>query len=253
MRIRVVVSAGLAVLALAACGTERVRSGNPVGTLTMCTNVPYAPFEFDKNGAIVGFDVDLVGLVADELHQPLKVINVPFESIQDGTKLNDGTCDIAAAGLSITPERRRHLDFSIPYFAASQAVLVRKNNKARKLSDLPKGAKIGVQRGTTGLDYVRKRGFQPVEYDDALQQLIGLQAGHVEALVQDRPVIALWLTELKVAHDLKMIENLATGEKYGIAVRKGNTQLLRTVDQVLERSKKDGTFDSLYKRWFGTV
>ncbi|MFI6499379.1 ABC transporter substrate-binding protein [Nonomuraea typhae] len=250
-RCRAAVSAGLALLALAACGTERVRPGTPPGTLTMCTNVPYEPFEFEQNGTVVGFDVDLVALVAAELKQRLKVVNVEFDDIQDGSALTDGTCDLAAAGITITEERRKRLDFSTPYFEASQAVLVRQNSRLKKLKDA-KG-KVGVQRGTTGADYARKQGLAPVEYDDSLQQLIGLQAGHVEALIQDRPVIALWLTKLKLGKELRLLESLETGEHYGIAVRKGNGVLLRTVDAVLERARKDGTYERLRDRWLGNL
>ncbi|MFD9942305.1 ABC transporter substrate-binding protein [Nonomuraea sp. NPDC059023] len=251
VRRRAVISAGLALLALAACGTERVRHGDPSGALTMCTNTPYEPFEFEQEGVIVGFDVDLVSLVAQELRRPLKVVSVEFDSIQNGSALNDGTCDLAAAGITITAERKKNLDFSTPYFEASQAVLVRRDSKLKKLT----GAKIkvGVQTGTTGADYAREKGLTVVEYDDSLQQLIGLQAGHVDALIQDRPVIALWLTKLKLGKELKLLESLETGEEYGIAVRKGNTELLRTVDTVLERARKDGTYARLRDKWLGNL
>lgn len=242
-------AAGALIVALAAC------SGQPAqpqadGKLTMCTNAPYDPFEFDENGKTVGFDVDLVDLVAKQLGQPLEVVNTSFDVIQNGQALGDGTCEIAAAGLTITDERKQHLAFSAPYFDATQAVMTKKGSKIDSLKDVDKD-KVGVQTGTTGLDYVKSEGFTPVEYDDSLQQLIALQTGKVDALVQDSPVIAVWLTKFKLAGELKVTASLETGEQYGIAVRKGDAKLLATVDQVLQKAKGDGTYEALYTKWFG--
>lgn len=242
-------AAGALLLALAACGTQSADPSSD-GKLTMCTNAPYDPFEFDENGKTVGFDVDLVGLVAKELGQSLEVVNTSFDVIQNGQALSEGTCDIAAAGLTITDERKRALDFSAPYFEATQAVMIKKDSKIRSLKDVAKD-KVGVQTGTTGLDYAKSEGFDPVEYEDSLKQLIALQTGQVDALVQDQPVIAIWLTKFKLADELKVAASLETGEQYGIAVRKGDTKLLTTVDKVLQKAKNDGSYEALYMKWFG--
>lgn len=249
MIFRVLSAAGALIVALAAC------SGQPAqpqadGKLTMCTNAPYDPFEFDQNGKIVGFDVDLVDLVAKQLGQPVEVVNTDFDAIQSGAVLRDGTCEIAAAGLTITDERKKSLDFSAPYFDATQAVMTKKGSKIRSLDDVDKG-KVGVQRGTTGLDYVKGRGLEAVPFDDSLQQLIALQTGQVDALVQDRPVVAVWMTKLKLGAELRVADNLETGEQYGIAVRKGDHKLLATVDSALKKAKSDGTYEQLYTKWFG--
>lgn len=249
MILKTLSAAGALIVALAAC------SGQPAqpqadGKLTMCTNAPYDPFEFEDNGKIVGFDVDLVGLVAKATGQQLEVVNTDFDAIQNGSALRNGTCEIAAAGLTITDQRRRDLDFSAPYFDATQAVMTKKGSKIHSLDDVKQG-KVGVQTGTTGLDFVKSKGLESVRYDDSLQQLIALQTGQVDALVQDRPVIAVWLTKLKLGGELKVADSLETGEQYGIAVRKGDAKLLTSVDKALSTAKADGSYAQLYTKWFG--
>ncbi|MFI6324160.1 transporter substrate-binding domain-containing protein [Nonomuraea sp. NPDC050556] len=243
-------AAGALILALVACAAEPATNPSADGKLTMCTNAPYDPFEFDDNGKIVGFDVDLVGLVAKETGQQLEVVNTDFDAIQNGSALRNGTCEIAAAGLTITDQRKRDLDFSAPYFDATQAVMTRKGSKIHSLDDVKQG-KVGVQTGTTGLDFVKSKGLESVKYDDSLQQLIALQTGQVDALVQDRPVIAVWLTKLKLGGELKVADSLETGEQYGIAVRKGDAKLLTSVDKALSTAKANGSYAQLYTRWFG--
>ncbi|MEV0585796.1 transporter substrate-binding domain-containing protein [Nonomuraea sp. NPDC050310] len=244
---------GLLAVTLAACGTSAATPPEPARTaaLTLCTNAPYDPFEFEQDGRIVGFDVDLAGLVAERTGRPLKVLNIPFEDIQNGKALREGTCELAAAGLTITEERRERVDFSVPYFEATQAFLTRKGSKVSSLDDLD-DERVGVQSGTTGVDYVRGQGLEPVEYDDSMEQLIALQTDQVDVLVQDRPVIAVWMTKFKLSKELKLIASLDTGEQYGMAVRKGDTRLLSTVNQTLAEAREDGSYERLYRQWFGT-
>ncbi|HEX2299346.1 MAG TPA: transporter substrate-binding domain-containing protein, partial [Pseudonocardiaceae bacterium] len=90
------------------------------GKLTTCTHLPYSPFQFKKGNEIVGFDVDLVDAVAKELDVEQRIIDTPFEGIQSGQALNAGKCDVAAAGMTITETREKNLDFSDPYFEATQ-------------------------------------------------------------------------------------------------------------------------------------
>lgn len=112
--------------------------------LTTCTHLPYPPFEFERGGEIVGFDVDLVNLVAQRLGVRQEIVDTPFETIKTGADLNAGKCDIAATGLTITEERKKNLDFSVGYFDATQAVLARKGSAIRSLDDL-KGKRLGAR------------------------------------------------------------------------------------------------------------
>jgi polar amino acid transport system substrate-binding protein len=101
------------------------------GQLTTCTNLPYPPFQLEQNGEVVGFDIDMIELVAKELGVPQKIIDTPFETIKGGAALNTGKCDVAAAGMSIKPERAKFIDFSIPYFNAAQALMAKRDSPGR--------------------------------------------------------------------------------------------------------------------------
>jgi polar amino acid transport system substrate-binding protein len=129
-------AAGLAIvvatLMFAACGEDDDGGGGAdsgvdlvnSGQLTTCTHLPYRPFQFEQGGEIVGFDVDMIDLVAKRLGVEQAIIDTPFEGIQSGEDLNARKCDIAAAAMTITPEREEKIAFSDPYFDANQALLV---------------------------------------------------------------------------------------------------------------------------------
>ena len=121
---------------------------NPVvikdGTLTVCADMPYEPFESMKGGKPVGFDIDLVGEVAKQLDIKPVILDTDFDAITSGDSLNSGDCDVAISAMTITGERARVLDFSSPYFDASQAMVVTKQSGLKSLEDLS-GKKIAVQ------------------------------------------------------------------------------------------------------------
>jgi polar amino acid transport system substrate-binding protein len=229
-------------------GVQLIKSG----TLTTCTHLPYAPFQFEEGGKIVGFDVDLVDLVAKELGVKQAIVDTPFEGIKSGQDLNTGKCDIAAAGMTITDERKKVIDFSKPYFDATQALLVKTGAGYASLADLA-GKTVGVQAGTTGKDYVdanKPAGLKVVEFEDLATEQQGLATGQIDAAVNDLPV---WLDYIKKnPGKFEVGAEFDTGEQYGFGLKKGgDPKLLETVNQVLDKAKSDGTYDSLYEKWFG--
>ena len=123
------------------------------GTLTVCTDIPYEPFEFLKKGEPAGFDIELVAEVARRLDLEPSIKDTDFDAIQSGEALNSDACDVAISAMTITGDRARVLDFSSPYFNASQALVMEEGTAVDELSDLT-GRKIGVQGGTTGELYV---------------------------------------------------------------------------------------------------
>jgi polar amino acid transport system substrate-binding protein len=225
------------------------------GVLTTCTHLPYAPFQSkDQTGKVVGFDVALIDLVAAKLSVTQEIVDTPFEGIKSGSDLNAGKCDVAAAGMTITDERKQVLDFSDPYFDATQALAVVAGKEVKTLEDLA-GKRLGVQGGTTGADYVnaqvKEKGLkiEVVSYRDlaALQQ--ALSTNQVAAAVNDLPV---WNEYIK-ANPGKVVVSAGfdTGEKYGFAVKKGNAELLKTVNEALAAARTDGTYDKIYATWIG--
>ncbi|MEU1515329.1 transporter substrate-binding domain-containing protein [Streptomyces sp. NPDC005811] len=232
----------------AAGGVELVKAGQ----LTTCTHLPYPPFQSEIDGKVQGFDVSLIDLVAKDLGVKQQILDTPFENFKTGAFLNAGECDLAAAGMTITAERKKNVDFSDPYFDATQAVLVDKNAGVNSLADVKsKNVKLGAQAQTTGEDYARKQGFDPVSFESSDAVLNGLRTGQVKAVIIDYPVVQGWLKDKANADAFTVVDNLNTGEQYGFTVKKGNTKLLAAINKALADAKADGTYKKLYEQWIG--
>lgn len=235
--------------ATAAGGVKLVAAGK----LTTCTHLPYAPFQSNEGGKVVGFDMDLMDLVAKKLGVTQTVVDTPFEGIKSGQDLNTGKCDVAAAGMTIKPERAKVLDFSVPYFNATQAMAIKKGAGYSSLESL-KGKTLGDQSGTTGKDFVDSKkpvGVKVIEFEDLATLQQALATNQVDAALTDLPV---WTDYLKKnPGKFEIGAEFDTGEQYGFAVKKGgNPQLLKTVNEVITGAKADGTYDTIYQKWFGT-
>ena len=232
----------------AAGGVELAKGGQ----LTTCTHLPYPPFQSEIDGKVQGFDVSLIDLVAKDLGVKQKVFDTPFENFKTGAFLNSGDCDLAAAGMTITEERKKNVDFSDPYFDATQALLVAKGSGISSLADAKaKKVKLGAQAQTTGEDYVKSQGFDPVSFESSDAVLNGLRSGQVKAVVIDYPVVQGWLKDKANADAFQVADNINTGEQYGFTVKKGNTKLLAAVNKALADAKADGMYKKLYEKWIG--
>ncbi|MEV7749520.1 basic amino acid ABC transporter substrate-binding protein [Streptomyces griseofuscus] len=251
-------TAGL-VLVAAGCSSGGSGSGQTVaggvhlakaGQLTTCTHLPYPPFQSVVDGKVQGFDVSLIDLVAKDLGVKQQIVDTPFENFKTGAFLNSGQCDLAAAGMTITAERAKNVDFSDPYFEATQAVLVAKNSGITSL-DGAKGKKLGAQAQTTGEDFAKKKGLDPVSFASSDAVLNGLRTGQVQAVVIDYPVVQGWLKDKANADKFKVVDNLKTGEQYGFTVKKGNKPLLKAINKALKDAKADGTYKKIYEKWIG--
>ncbi|SNX57511.1 polar amino acid transport system substrate-binding protein [Streptomyces sp. TLI_55] len=232
----------------AAGGVELVKAGQ----LTTCTHLPYPPFQSEIDGKVQGFDVSLIDLVADDLGVKQEILDTPFENFKTGAFLNSGACDLAAAGMTITEERKKNVDFSDPYFDATQALLVDKDSGITSLADAKaKKVKLGAQAQTTGEDYAKKQGFDPVSFESSDAVLNGMRSGQVKAVIIDYPVVQGWLKDKANSDAFKVAEQLNTGEQYGFTVKKGNTKLLAAINKALADAKADGTYKKLYEKWIG--
>ncbi|MFD3441009.1 ABC transporter substrate-binding protein [Streptomyces sp. NPDC058685] len=238
-------------------GPGEAAGGVPVvekGKLTTCTHLPYPPFQFEKNGKIVGFDVALVDLAAKNLKVEQKILDTPFENFKTGAFLNSGECDLAAAGMTITEERKKNVDFTVPYFDATQALLATKKSGVTSLADVKaKNKKLGAQAETTGESYAKEQGFNPVAFESSDAVLNGLRTGQVDAVVIDYPVVQGWLKDKKNAAEFALGQNIETGEQYGFTVKKGNTKLLAALNKAITDARADGTYNKLYQQWIGPL
>jgi polar amino acid transport system substrate-binding protein len=224
------------------------------GKLTTCTHLPYPPFQFEQGGKVVGFDVALIDLVAKNLDVEQKILDTPFENFKTGAFLNSGECDLAAAGMTITDERKKNVDFSVPYFDATQALLATKKSGVTSLADIKsKKKKLGAQAETTGESYATGQGFDPVAFESSDAVINGLRTGQVDAVIIDYPVVQGWLKDKKNAAEFALGQNIETGEQYGFSVKKGNTKLLAAIDKAIKDARADGTYKKLYEQWIGPL
>jgi polar amino acid transport system substrate-binding protein len=254
-------------LALSACGKSDSGSGsNPPsaqpgvpnvrlvapGKIKTCTSLPYPPFQFDKDGKTVGFDVDMIDLAAKKLGVAQEIVDLKFDVIKSGAALNAGNCDVAAAGMTITDERKQNLDFTNPYFDEVIALFVKKGSNIKSIDDI-KGKKVGVQTGTTSLDLAKEKGLNPTEFDDAGKELIAFQSNQVEVVLQDLPVVNDWLKRPEISNKFELGAEIQTGAQYGFAVKKGgNPELLKLLNDTIKAAIDDGTWSKFYKQWMGS-
>lgn len=217
------------------------------------TDAAYAPFESQgPGGDIVGFDVDVLTAVAAKAGISLKFVNTPWEGIFN--TLASGERDMVISAVTITPERQQTMDFSAPYFDATQLIAVKAGSKVQKFDDL-KTLKVGVQNGTTGDEVVQKllgkaspniRRFESTPL--ALKEL---ESGGVDAVVADNGVVAHYIANNPAAQFVSLQDASFAPEQYGIAFKKGNAELQGKINTGLAAIRADGTYDAIYARYFG--
>lgn len=218
------------------------------GRITICSDTPYEPFEFkDDDGNDTGFDIDLVGAIAAQAGLTTSVTDLPFDGILGS--LAAGDCDVVAAAVTITDERKQQVDFSDPYFDADQSLLVKKDSGIASIADL-EGETVGVQTGTTGESYANDNatGATVKSFEDADGLFSALEAGEIVAILQDLPVNGFRSTK---DDSVEVVETYTTGEQYGFPVAKGNTEVLEFVNTGLATLRGDGTYDELFTKYFG--
>lgn len=253
---------------LTACGSDDGDSGSDAGsgsgssdsglttvasgTLTVCSDVPYPPFEdFDESSesGFTGFDIDVVQSIADGLDLTLAVKDSSFDALQSGQALNANQCDIAASAMTITEERKAAIDFSDGYYDSEQSLLVPEGSDIASIDDLD-GKKVGVQQGTTGKTYTEENasGADIISFPSDAEMFQAIKAGQVDALLQDLPV------NLDHQKDggFTVVETYKTDEQYGLAMKKGNTALVDAVNEQLTTMRDDGTYDDIYNTYFST-
>jgi polar amino acid transport system substrate-binding protein len=217
------------------------------------TDAAYAPFESQNEKAeIVGFDIDVVKAVADKAGLEVKFVNTPWEGIFN--TLQQGDRDLLVSAITITDERKQSMDFTAPYFDAQQLIAVKGNSKVAKFDDLKK-LKVGVQTGTTGDEAVSKllgkTNTNIKRFESTPLALKELEAGGVDAVVADNGVVINYLANNTTAKFKAVADKSFQPEQYGIAVKKGNTELLEKLNKALADIKADGTYDKIYAKYFG--
>ncbi|PXW96216.1 amino acid ABC transporter substrate-binding protein (PAAT family) [Sphaerotilus hippei] len=222
---------------------------------TVGTDAAYAPFESqNEKGEIVGFDIDVVSAAAKKAGIEVKFVNTPWEGIFNA--LGQGDRDLLVSAITITDERKQTMDFSSPYFDAQQLIAVKDDSKVGKFDDLKK-LKVGVQTGTTGDEVVTKligkTSTAIKRFESTPLALKELESGGVDAVVADNGVVIHYVTNNTGAKFKTVADTSFTPEQYGIAVKKGNTELLEKINKGLADIKADGTYAQIYSKYFGAA
>ena len=249
---------------LAACGKQEAppaptpvatpaSAAAPAKVYVVGTDAAYAPFESQNDkGEIVGFDIDVVKAAAAKGGIEVKFVNTPWEGIFNA--LGQGDRDMVVSAVTITDERRQTMDFSAPYFDAVQLIVVKKDSKITKFDDLKK-AKVGVQTGTTGDEAVTKllgkTSTAIKRFESTPLALKELEAGGVDAVVADNGVVIHYVANNAGAKFKTVADKTFVPEQYGIAIKKGNADLLAKVNKGLAEIKADGSYDKLFASYFG--
>ena len=236
--------AAAAVIPFAACSQNS-------GTITMSTNAEFEPFEYQSNNQIVGIDVDIANKIASKAGKTLKINNVEFDSLIN--ELNSGKCDFVAAGMTVTDDRKQNVDFSDTYFDATQAIIVKKDSAIKSRTDL-NGKTVGVQQGTTGDDFcTNSDGKSDIQvkdvkrYNKGVDAVSDLIAGRIDAVVIDNFPAAKFVSQN--TDKIVKLSDALTVEHYAIAVKKGNTTLLNTINSVISEMKSNGELDKIINKY----
>lgn len=241
----------LAVPLVAGCGSSgyTIKSGK----LLMGSDTAYPPFENMENNKAVGFDVEVAEAIAKDLGLQLDVISTAWDGIIPGLKSNK--YDIIMSAMTITPERKKQINFSDPYIDSDQSIAVVKGSPIKSQADL-KDKVVGVQLDTTGqfkAEEIQKAGGlkEIQKFDTILLAFQALEQGKVDAIINDYPVNQY--ISVKRGGKTELVEKIKTDEQYGIGVNKDNAELLKKVNTALQKARDDGTYTAIYKKWFGVA
>lgn len=213
--------------------------GNKEDELIMVTEAGFAPYEYYEGGEIVGVDVDIARMIAEKLGKKLIIKDVAFDSIINEVKT--GKADFGAAGISYSEERAKQVDFTINYSTSKQVVIVRTNNMLNAFNEL-NNKKIAVQLGSVGDTYATKNYpnatiVRQKKYLAAIQDLIDRKDDAV--IMDELPAQEI----LKNYSDITLMEGYLTSDSYGMIVKKGNNELLISINEVLKDLKENGQID----------
>lgn len=225
---------GLGMLALAGCGSKD-------DILVMATEAGFAPYEYTEDGStVVGVDVDIANQIAEVLGKKLEIQNTSF----DGALLavQEGKVDFAAAGISVTDERKEQMDFTIEYATSKQVVIINADNQAVPFDGgFVEGTKVGVQTGTVADYYCAEDPNCVVQrYQKYMEAALELKNMRIDCIVMD----SLPAQQLVEANpELRILDKEVFTDKYAIAVKKGNDKLRNQINEVLQKLIDEGKID----------
>ncbi len=227
------------------------------GDLIVATNAEFKPYEYIENNQIVGIDMDIMQAICDELGMNLVIENMAFDSILPA--IQSGKATIGAAGMTVTEDRKKNVDFSDSYTTSKQVIIVNDEKKSdvstntiTSVDDLI-GKNIGVQLGTTGdtfaTDYEKDGTANLERYTKAADAIQALNQNKIDCVIIDeQPALSF----VALNSNLAILEEEFAVEEYALCVKKGNSELLSEINEALKKLKADGTLDTIATNYIGT-
>ncbi len=216
------------------------------GVLTMATNAEFPPYEYHDGGEIVGIDVEIATAIAEKMGMTLEIEDIAFDSIIP--EIVSGKADIGVAGMTVSEDRLKNVDFSDPYTTASQVIIVKDDSDIAGPDDLA-GKYIGVQLGTTGDIYAsdyEADGSTIERYNKGFEAVQALLQGKIDAVVIDLEPAKVFVSENQ---GIKILDEALTVEEYAMAIKKGNTELLDKVNAALAELKDSGELQAIIDKY----
>ena len=255
-----------AVFTLSACGGSQNSNSNSAAsgakaagldvnkTYIVATDASYAPMEYMENNAVVGFSHDILDAAAKSQNVKLEFVNTPFKGLF--ANVDKGDSDIGLASITINDERKQQLDFSDPYFEATQMIVTTdRNANIKTFADL-KTRPASVQAATSGdliLQDLQGKDSQNIKRFETMPLAFKeLESGGVDAVVGDSSVVAYYVKQNPNAKLNTVVDPSFVKEHYGFAFKKGRNDGLReAITKGLAQIKTDGTYDKIHTQWFG--
>lgn len=248
------VAVTLAMTMFSACGsTKDLNSGSGSGQkLVMATNAEFPPYEYHEGNDIVGIDVEIAKAVADKLGYELQVEDMAFDSIIPA--IQSGKADIGVAGMTVTEERKKNVNFTDSYATGVQVIIVKEDSPIQTADDLfveGNNYAVGVQIGTTGdiycSDDIQKKGLGTVEqYNKGADAVQALLTGKIDCVVIDNEPAKEFV---KANTGLKILDTEYVIEDYAIAIAKDNEELTKQINDALKELIQDGTVKTILDKY----
>lgn len=229
---------------------SRIDEIKKTGKLVLATG-NYRPFEYhdEKTNKVIGYDIDVAEAIAKKIGVPLEVREMQFTSLIPSVQ--NEQADLVIAAMYITDARKEVVDFADPYMDTGMVLVVRsENNDIKSTSDL-NGKVVGVKTGATSekvANELKEKGAAITikSYKETVDYLLDLENGRLDAAIND---LLNQLEYNKTHPDVKVVGNTFTKSSLGIAVKKGDTELLTVINNVLAEMKQNGEADKLFKKW----
>ena len=231
--------------------------------LIMATNATFPPYEFKEGDEFMGIDVEIAQAIAEKLGMKLVIKDIEFGSIVTGVKT--GKYDMGMAGMTVTEERLKEVNFSTSYAKGIQSVIVKEDSTYQDINDffnldeegnwvsVKEGITIGVQQDTTGdiyaSDTVENWGFgdeNVKRYNTGAEAVLALSTGKVSAVIIDNEPAKSYV---ETTEGLRILDSVYAEEDYAICIAKENTELLEKINKALEELIADGTVDRIIKKY----